>query len=257
MLTLVLVLSLAGEACGGPVERGTPTWFTASSAVDLTHTLDEKSPVWPSATRFQRSLLVDYDQGYRKFEFRLDEGIGTHLDTPAHFVKGGRSIDDLELTELIAPAIVVGVTDKVQDNPDYQLTVADLKAWEADHGTIPQGSIVLMHSGWDARWPDEARYRNTDARGIMHFPGFAPETAKFLIEKRDIAGIGIDTLSLDYGPSTDFAVHQMMLEHDRFQIENLTRLGKLPPQGGVLVALPVKFQEAPEAPARVIALVPK
>lgn len=227
-----------------------------AETVDLSWNLNENSPVWPGATRFQRKQLVGYEEGYAKYQFTLDEGIGTHMDSPAHFIEGKKTIEDLNVERFIAPAVVVDVTDKVKKNPDYELTVSDLKEWESRYGSIPRGAFVIMYSGWQKRWPDEEAYRNTDEDGVMHFPGFAPEAAKFLTNERQIQGIGIDTLSLDYGPSKKFQTHFTMFKHDKYQIENLTNLDELPASGAVLVALPAKFDEAPEAPVRVIALIP-
>ena len=224
--------------------------------IDLTYPLSERAQVWPGGMPFKKELVVDYDKGYRLYNFTMAENVGTHVDAPAHFIKGQLSIDQLPLSVLMGRAVVIHVIKKVAEDPDYRLTQDDLKRWEKTHGRIPRGGIVLMNTGWGTRWADTQKYRNMDKNGIMHFPGFSESAAKFLIHQREINGIGIDTLSLDYGPSKDFAVHQIMLRANKYQIENLANLDKLPASGAIAFVMPIKVEGGSQAEARVFALSP-
>ncbi|MFQ5839932.1 MAG: cyclase family protein [Candidatus Methylomirabilales bacterium] len=224
--------------------------------VDLTYPLSETTQHWPGGVPFRKELAADYDKGYRKFTFSMGEDVGTHIDAPAHFFRGGLTIDKIPLERLIGPAAVLDVRRKVARAPDYCLTIEDLQDWEETHGRIPRGSVVILHTGWGSRWQSVDRYRNMDREGVMHFPGFSGESATFLLRRREIVGIGIDTLSLDFGGSRDFPAHQIMLKAGKFQIENLANVGQLPPSGAVLFAIPLKIVEGPESEGRVFALVP-
>ncbi len=222
--------------------------------IDLTHPLSERAQHWPGGVPFSKRLLVDYDRGYRKFMFQMAEDVGTHVDSPAHFFEGKATIDMLPLRDLIGPGVVVDVREKAARNSDYLLSIEDLKAWEEGFGPIPEGAIIVMLSGWGIRWGNTKSYRNMDERGVMHFPGYSRESAEFLVSERHVAGIGIDTLSLDSGGSSDFPVHCIMFEAGKFQMENMANLELLPPSGALIFAIPLLVEGAPEAVARVFAL---
>ena len=149
---------------------------------------------------------------------------------------------------------VVDIAARADDDPDTRLTPDDLRAWEAQHGPIPAGACVAMYSGWD-RHLDDGRFRNADADGVMHFPGFHEEATAFLMEEREVVGIAVDTLSLDYGPSADFAVHYQWLPSNRWGLEAVANLAELPPVGATLVTGSPKIRGATGGPSRVIALV--
>ncbi len=224
--------------------------------IDLSHTTDEHVPVWPGSKRFEKTLVHDYEtDGCRVFNYHQCEGVGTHMDAPAHFIKGGRMIDQLDANELVLPACVIDIRPAVQNNPDYALSLADVKKWQAAHGHIPTNAIILMLSGWSQYWPDEKQYRNMDAQGVMHFPGFSPEAAHYLVDQ-NIKAVGVDTFSTDPGVATDYPVHDIFLGNDIYQLENVTNLDKIPAVGAWVVALPTKIKDGPEAPTRVIALTP-
>lgn len=225
------------------------------SVIDLSHTTDEHIPVWPGSKRFEKIPVHDYKtDGCRIFNYHQCEGVGTHMDAPAHFIKGGRMIDQLHVSELVLPACVIDIRQSVYQNPDYMLSLADIRKWQAEYGDIPERAIILMLSGWSARWPDEKRYRNTDDQGIMHFPGFSPEAAHYLVDKK-IKAVGVDTFSTDPGMATDYPVHDIFLGNDIYQLENVTNLDQMPAAGAIVVALPTKIKDGPEAPTRVIALI--
>lgn len=228
--------------------------FSAHRVIDLTHTLHEDMPFWPGTAPFVIERLADYDKGYRMHRFSLWENIGTHIDAPAHFIEGGRSVNELGLNDLVAPVAVINVQDRVALDPDYQLSVEDVQSWEDRNGRIMQDSLVVMNTGWYKKFHDPEAYVNQDEAGVLHFPGFSVAAAQLLVE-RDIAGIGIDTLSLDPGNDLSFPVHRIMLEAGKYQVENMNNLDALPVKGAVAVigVLPVK--DASQAQARIFAFI--
>lgn len=222
---------------------------------DLSHTISENIPVWPGSTPFSRHLKMDYDQLARVYDYQHTESIGTHIDAPAHFFKEGKTIDELPLTQLVTSTFIIDVRNQVNADDDYLVSTDDIDAFESKYRDILPNSLVVAFTGWSEHWNEPDRYLNRDDKDILHFPGFSKEAAKLLL-KKDIAGIGIDTISLDPGNSTDFPVHHLMLGNGKIQIENLTNLHLLPPIGAYIAALPLKIAAGPEAPARVIGFVP-
>ena len=227
----------------------------ARSAIDLTHALHEEMPFWPGGEPFRMRRLVDYDKGYRLHKFEVGENTGTHVDAPSHFIKGNRSIDQLALKELIVPAVVIDVKDKVARNPDYELTPADITAWEDRHGKIPENSLVILNSGWHRHFGNPKRYVNMDDAKVMHFPGYQPDSARVLIARK-VVGVGIDTLSLDHGLSKTFAFHVAMLKANKYQIENMANLDALPATGAMVIVGVLPVKDGSQAQARIIALLP-
>jgi kynurenine formamidase len=187
----------------------------------------------------------------------FDEHTGTHLDAPNHFVAGQVSVDKIPLKQLFGPAVVLDVRQKAASNADYQLSPSDIADFERAHGRIPDHAIVFMYSGWDERWNDYEKYKNADAKKVMHFPGFSGEAVKLLVEERNISGIGIDTLSVDYGMSTDFMVHHIAHGKGKFHLENVANLGSIPAVGAFVIVAPIKVEHGTGGPARIFALVKK
>ena len=183
------------------------------------------------------------------------EHYGTHLDAPAHFAPGKTTVDQIPAKQLFGPAAVLDVRGDAAKDADYELPAARVEEWEKRHGRIPAGAIVLLRTGWASRWPDAQRYRNQDAQGEMHFPGFSVESAKMLIERR-VSGLGCDTMSIDCGASADFAVHHLTLGSGLYHLENLADLSALPETGAFLVAAPIKLEGGSGGPVRVFALLP-
>lgn len=184
------------------------------------------------------------------------EHFGTHFDAPIHGTMGLPSVDAISPTDLFGPAVVVDVTAQAAGNEDYAVTAADLLAWEAAHGPIPAGAIVLMRSGWATRWTQGDRYYNQGDDGRLHFPGFAVDAARMLIDQRDIAGIGVDTGSADPGNAQGYPVHGIINGAGRFQLENLDDLRALPEAGAYLIVAPIKIQGGSGGQVRVFAVVP-
>jgi kynurenine formamidase len=226
--------------------------------LDLSHALSEKNPRWPGDTRtFETQVHTRPEEaGYFTRTFWMLEHFGTHMDAPAHFPPGQSTVGRIPPQRLVGPPVVIGVRSRVAAESDYRITAADILAWEEDHGRIPAEAIVLACTGWEARWPDEQRYRNQDEAGVMHFPGFSVEAAKLLIE-RGVSGLGIDTLSVDYGASRNFEVHGLSHAAELYHLENLANLSRLPASGAVLVVAPIKLEEDSGGPVRVFAILPQ
>ena len=229
--------------------------LAATQAIDLTQKIYEGMPFWPGGVPFKMERLVDYDQGYQLHKFEIGENTGTHVDAPSHFIKGNRSIDEIPLSNLIVPAVMIDIQDKTAGNPDYELTPTDIEAWEAVNGKIPTNALVVLNTGWHKRFSDPKLYINMDDSKVMHFPGYHPDSAKLLLE-RDVAGVGIDTLSLDFGGSKTFAFHVEMLKANKYQIENMGNLDALPATGATAIVGVLPVRAGSQAQARVIALLP-
>ena len=232
--------------------------------VDLTHAFSSRSIYWPTDTLgFKLEQLAHgHTAGgwfYSSYRYSAAEHGGTHLDAPVHFAEGGWTNDQIPLASLVGPAVVVDVTSRVQ--PDYLLSVDDLTKWEAEHGRVPKGAIVLVRTGWDARYQDRAAYLGTalqgpDAVAQLHFPGVSAEAAQWLVDNRTIAALGIDTPSIDYGQSADFRAHVILYKKNIPGFENVANLATLPPVGGFVVALPMKIEGGSGGPLRIIGYVP-
>jgi kynurenine formamidase len=198
---------------------------------------------------------------YSAYNYRAAEHGGTHLDAPVHFAEGRRAADQIPLERLIGPAAVLDVSSKTAGDRDYQIAPDDVLAWEAEHGRIPAGAIVLFDTGSARFWPDRVKYMGTDERGAgavakLHFPGIHPDTARFLAEERAIGAVGLDTPSIDHGQSKDFLTHRVLGERDIPGFENVANLEGLPPTGATVVALPMKIQGGSGGPLRIVAFVP-
>ncbi len=228
------------------------------AALDLTHTISEKSPNWEGTAQspYQPVLHASFDKdGYFTRYITLPEHFSTHIDAPAHFSKSGWTVDQIPPDRLIAPLVLLDVTKKVEADPEYQIAVDDVAAWEQANGHIPPGAVVLARTGWSSRWYSMEKYRNADAHNVMHFPGFSPAAVQFLVEARNIAGIGIDTLSVDPGASKDYPVHRYGAAHSLYNLENVGYLEQVPPSGAVLVVAPAKLEGGSGGPVRLLALI--
>ncbi|MFV1987921.1 MAG: cyclase family protein [Gemmatimonadota bacterium] len=237
---------------------------TGGRWVDLSHAYSDETIYWPTDSigfEFEELVSGETDLGffYRAYRFGSAEHGGTHLDAPSHFSRGGDPVDAIPLERLMGAAVVIDVTDRV--TPDYLVEVEDLERFETLHGRIPDGAIVLIRTGWSERWPDRAAYLGTDLRGQaaipeLHFPGLHPDAARWLAENRSIDALGIDTPSIDYGQSTDFATHVVIYGANIPGLENVARLGELPETGSFVLALPMKIKGGSGAPVRIVAFVP-
>ena len=208
VLTLLVGLPLAAGAVAASELAG--EW------VDLSHDYSAETIYWPTAPGFE--LRVDSkgptDRGYwyEANTFCTAEHGGTHIDAPVHFGKGRLSVDEVPLQRLIGPGAVIDVTAPALADANYQVSVADLERWEASHGALPAGTIVLIRTGYGRFWPDAERYLGTAERGLpavakLRFPGLHPTAARWLATEREIDAVGIDTASIDFGRSRAFEMH--------------------------------------------------
>jgi kynurenine formamidase len=225
--------------------------------IDLSYAINDKLVGWPGDEKvFEAEVNASPEKdGYFTRSFWTLEHYGTHLDAPVHFPPGKTTVDEIPVRQLFGPAVVLDVRADGAKNADYQLPGARVEEWEKRHGRIPEGAIVLLRTGWSARWPDAGKYRNQDAQGRMHFPGFSVDAAKLLIERK-VSGLGADSLSVDYGASADFAVHHLALGSGLYHLENLADLSALPETGAFLVVAPIKLEGGSGGPVRVFALLP-
>ena len=225
--------------------------------VDLSYPLNKVSPHWPgegySAFRFQVIATLEAD-GVYSGAFSMPEHLGTHIDAPNHFEAGGPAVDEIQLQHLIAPLVVVDIQKACLANPDYRLSLDDLESWESRHVPIPTGAVVFAFTGWGRFWNDSDRYKNQDAEGRMHFPGFSEQATRFLVSDRAVKGIGIDTLSVDFGLSERFAVHHIVNGAGAYLIENAASLSQLPALGAWMIAAPIKIENGSGGPARIWAV---
>lgn len=267
-----LLLTLFTAACSAspaapPAEPagGAPTAFPRGEIVDLSHTYDQTTIFWPTAETFRLDVVANgVTPGgyfYAANNFFSSEHGGTHLDAPVHFAEGAQSVDQLPLDRLFGEAYIVDVTAAAAQNPDYEVTVADLEQAERTLGPIPAEAVLLVRTGFSKRWPDAATYLGTAERGPeaatkLHFPGLHPDAARWLAEHRPIRAFGIDTASIDHGPSTGFETHRVLYAKDIPGLENLTNLDRLPQRGAQLIALPMKIGGGSGAPVRAVAILP-
>lgn len=230
--------------------------------VDLTHAYNADTVFWPAPPTHFRLEQLHYGDTpagffYSANRFCLPEHGGTHLDAPIHFARDRQTMEQVPLERLIGAVVVIDVSEKAAADRDYRVTADDVLAFEAKHGRIEPGTRVLVRTGWSRHWPDAAAYLGhaTDA-SKLHFPSYGEEAARLLVSERKVGLLGIDTASIDFGPSADFPVHRLAAAANVPGLENVTGLEALPPRGAILLALPMKIEGGSGGPTRVIALVP-
>ncbi len=241
--------------------------FDGSGAewVDMSYDYDESTIFWPTAQPFELEVvaagITDGGYYYAANNFCTAEHGGTHFDSPIHFSEGRHTAEQIPIARLVGPAAVVDVSEAAAADPDYQVGVSDLEAWEAGHGRLPEGAILLLNTGWGAKWPDRERYLGTSLTGPaavpeLHFPGLHPEAAEWLVANRNIDALGIDTPSIDYGQSTLFESHQILYAQNIPGFENVARLDRLPAVGAYIIALPMKIAGGSGGPLRIVGVIP-
>lgn len=222
---------------------------------DMTHELHPDFPTYFGAQQFFMEQKFKYSEHkFNLFELRVNEHTGTHIDAPLHFSADGKSVAEIPIESLIVPLVNIDIREKAAKNPDAQLSPDDIKAWMSKNGPLPKNCCVAMNSGWDAH-VNNARFRNADDKKVMHFPGFHIEAAKMLIKDGNAVGIASDTLSLDFGPSPDFAVHYNWLASGHWGLECITNLSALPARGATLIVGALKVRGGTGGPCRVFATV--
>jgi kynurenine formamidase len=265
LLALAVLASCASPAQQTPSSTSAAPAAAAARYVDLTHDLSGESIFWPTAETFRLETVADGVTAggyyYASNKYSGSEHGGTHLDAPIHFAQGRWTTDQIPLERLIGNAVVIDVSAQSSANADYQVSVADLTAWEKSHGELEAGLIVLIRTGYSTRWPDAQKYLGTAERGDaavakLHFPGLHPQAATWLAEQRKVKAVGIDTASIDYGQSTGFETHRVLCGRNLPVFENLTALDQLPARGAMVYALPMKIKGGSGGPLRAIAVVP-
>ena len=269
VLALATVIAIVAAASVYAARKSPPVNVSFSAAaidpskvLDLTYAFDETTIYWPTAKPFewQKEAWGTSAGGYwyAAARYAASEHGGTHLDSPIHFGQGRAAADQIPVSKLVGPAVVIDVSGACTKDPDYRVSADDVAAWQRANGPIPAGAIVLIHTGWGKFWPDKKRYLGSDVPGDtahLHFPGFSREAAEALV-KLPISGVGIDTASMDYGPSKDFIAHQVINGANLYGLENVGNLEKLPATGATLIALPMKIKGGSGAPARIIGILP-
>jgi kynurenine formamidase len=248
--------SHTSEGSGGVTRQGLApsSMVQFTELVDLTHTLTPEFPTYSGVSELMMEDVRQYGRDRLNLKrWTLYEHIGTHIDAPLHFSLDGSSVDEIPLQSLVVPLVVIDIAGRAEDDPDTELTPQDIAAWESTHGPIPAYACVAMNSGWD-RHAESPRFRNADSNGLMHFPGFHVETVLMLLARK-ISGVAVDTLSIDRGRSSNYAVHYSWLPSGRWALEGLAHLADVPARGATLVVGAPKLKGATGGPSRVLALV--
>jgi kynurenine formamidase len=259
-VAVLVLLALAASAANRPAAPD----LSRAKLVDLTHAFDARTPYWPtSPTSFS---LTELSRGrtpggyfYSAYAICAPEHGGTHLDAPFHFAESGQTADAIPLSRLVAPAVVLDVSRAAGAGAEHALSPDDIREWERTNGRIPEGSIVLLRTGWSARWPDRKRYLGDDTPGDasrLRFPSYGEAAAALLVKQRRVAALGVDTASIDVGSSKDFRVHRVAAEANVPGLENLANLESLPATGAWVAALPMKIAGGSGGPLRAIAILP-
>jgi kynurenine formamidase len=269
LVALILAVFTIGWVPGNQGLQGVWNILQNKNFVDLTHTFESGIPHWPGFPDGQVELLYWYDSnppgpgtlgtGFYAQYFSHVGQWGTHADPPAHFVKGLRTLDQIELKEMIMPLVVIYAHKQVASNPDYTITMGDVQAWEKKYGKIPKGSFVAMRTDWSKRWPDMSAMQNKDASGIAHYPGWSKAVLTYLYEERHITASGQETTDTDPGIATsqgDYSLQAYILGMNHYQIELLNNLDQVPETGALVVVTFPKPKDGSGFPARVFAILP-
>ena len=276
-VVIISIVGLCAGGCGGAGQAGATGRASISllevhrllqskRMVDLTHAFYPGIPHWPGFPDEQRETIYWYEKrkgtmgsGFFAETFCHVGQWGTHVDPPAHFARGRRTLDQIALKEMILPLVVIDVHRQVADNPDYTVRLADVKEWEARHGPIPAGSFVALRTDWSKQWPDAAAMRNADADKIAHYPGWSREVLRYLYEQRGVTATGHETTDTDPGVATsrgDYSLETYILQRDHYQIELMAHLDRVPEHGALVVVSFAKPRGGSGFPARVFAILP-
>lgn len=262
LVLLVVGLVIGGGAVAlikgsGDDETDSARPLGAKQVVALSHVVDTDIPLWPGDPKVRFKEVGNFeDDGYYLREFSIGEHSATHMNAPNSFHEGGEGMDAYEVGDLVRPAVVIDVKEQAAADPDYALTREDLESWEDENGEVPEGSVVLLDTGWSAKWDNPKEFFGFDKKGGMHFPGFDGETTKFLLDERGIAGVGIDTHGVDPSLDETYATNTEVLKKRRIVLENLANLDRLPPTGATIVIGALRLKDGAGTPAEVFGLVP-
>jgi len=239
-----------------PVLAGNNNHRRGRRVVDLTHRLVKTFPSFGGPqVIFDEVLATVENDGFYAKKWTYEEHIGTHMDSPAHFTAGGNTVDELDPMNFIVPIVVIDISAKAESNPNAMVEPADLVAFERRHGRIPRDACVAMNSGWDEKVNDGDAFRGGTGFPDLNFPGFGADAIDWLLTKRDISSIAVDTMSLDPGNSSDFAVHVNFLGTGRYGLESVANLSEIPPRGTTVFVGMAPWEEGSGGPCRVLAQV--
>ncbi|MHC5615618.1 MAG: cyclase family protein [Nostoc sp.] len=231
--------------------------ITYTRIIHLSHVIDIDIPQWSGDPTVEFETVAELNNdGYYLRRFSLGEHSATHINAPNSFHSYAMGIDQYPAQSLVVPAVVIDIRQATDANPDYALTVADVRAWEKQYGKISGGCVVILNTGWQKKWFDKSAFLNHDAEGIAHFPGFGSAATELLLDERQIAGVGIDTHGVDTGQDNTFAINRLVLEKPRIVLENLTNLDQLPPKGTTLAIAVLRLRGGSGSPVGVLAFVP-
>ena len=244
-----------GKQSNGPEIAATRT-ISFTTVVDLSWPIQPGIPLWPGdpAVEFQVMANLDSD-GYFMRRFSMGEHSATHMNAPSSFYPDGISVDQYAPEALVAPAAVIDGRLLASSDADYTIGIDDVHAWEKEHGPVPQGSILLLHTGWQEKWSQTKAYLGGDGPATLHFPGFGQDAARYLLAERGVLGLGIDTHGVDGGQDKTFSINKLVLQQPRIVLENLCNLDKLPPTGATLVIGLPRLEGGSGAPVAVLAFV--
>ena len=266
-LTALISTMIIAVGCVTPGGQSHELWpmIEGSRFVDLTHAFEAGIPHWPGFPDEERETVYGFDEGegtlgigFFAEKFTHVGQWGTHVDPPAHFVKGLRTVDEIDVREMVLPLVIIDCSEAARRDPDYTIRMKDIRAWEDRHGPVPQGSFVAMRTDWSKKWPDGEAMRNEDDEGVAHYPGWSREVLEYLYEERGITASGHETTDTDPGVATsrgDYSLETYILGTDHYQIELLTNLDQIPEAGALVVAAFPKPKGGSGFPARVFAIV--
>ncbi|MBD2812158.1 cyclase family protein [Xenorhabdus sp. Vera] len=236
------------------------TLLKSKKWVDLTHSFDKDSPHFPMFNPAEFKTLFDYKNGFFVQQFTFPGQYGTHIDAPCHFVPDARTLDELELQELVLPLIVIDQSERAQQDPNFSLSKEDILKFEDEHGIIEAETFVALRTDWSKRWPSQEKMDNKDVQGNNQIPGWGIDALKFLFKERRIKAIGHETFDTD--SAKDFRQNNALLgeyyvlEQDTYQIELLTNLEEIPVRGAIIFNIVAKPKNASGFPVRSFAIIP-
>ncbi|ALE05627.1 cyclase [Arthrobacter sp. ERGS1:01] len=235
------------------------TLLSDRTFTDMTHAFHPGQPHFPAFPDETREAVFDLAKGdgFTAHRYSIIGQWGTHVDPPSHFIRGGRTLDQIPVDEMVLPLVILDITDRVYSDPDATPTLEDVHAWEKRNGPVPAGSFVALRTGWSRLWPDTHAMANKDDAGVSHTPGWSQAVLTFLIEQRSVSAVGHEQTDTDPGIATsnsDFSLETYVLSKDRWQIELLANLDGLPETGAALIATWPKPLQGSGFPARVFAV---
>lgn len=254
-ITAFAIIFLLG--CNNQRTKNEGKIIRIDNIVDLTHTLTPEFPFIPVRKLTYPFELIPMatlkDNGVEANSWKIHEHLGTHTDAPNHFIEGQKSLDQLDLKDLIVPVVVIDIEAKALKNSDAELTVEDITRFEKEYGRIPENSCVMMYSGWEKHLKDSL-FVGLDSKQVKHYPGFSNDAIKFLVKERNIAGIGVDVLSFDPGIDENYTGHKTLFKAGKWGVECVANLNKIPKTGATVIVAAPKVGKATGGFTRIIAV---